>query len=61
MSDIDGPVPSPCVRDCCLGDDLVCLGCFRTLEEIKEWGLVDAERQRIILHNARQRSHASEA
>ncbi len=49
---------SPCVRNCCLGDDLTCLGCFRSLDEIKEWGLVDDQRRREILHNADQRRAA---
>ena len=30
-------VPSPCVRRCCLTDDDICLGCFRSLEEILRW------------------------
>ncbi len=30
-------VESPCVRRCCLSDDDVCLGCFRTLTEILNW------------------------
>jgi len=30
-------VASPCVRHCCLNDNDVCLGCFRTLDEIKDW------------------------
>jgi predicted Fe-S protein YdhL (DUF1289 family) len=55
MSRIDETTQSPCVRDCCLGDDLNCLGCFRSLEEIKEWGLADERRRREILHNAGQR------
>jgi predicted Fe-S protein YdhL (DUF1289 family) len=55
MSDIDPSVQSPCVRNCCLGDDLTCLGCFRTLEEIKEWALADTHRRWTILQNARQR------
>ncbi|HTB66331.1 MAG TPA: DUF1289 domain-containing protein [Steroidobacteraceae bacterium] len=55
MSEIDTSDQSPCVRDCCLGDDLTCLGCFRTLDEIKEWGLADSPRRRVILQNARQR------
>ena len=32
-----GSVPSPCVRNCCLDDEKVCLGCFRTIAEICEW------------------------
>lgn len=55
MSDIDASGQSPCIRDCCLGDDLTCLGCFRTLDEIKEWGLADAQRRCVILQNAKQR------
>jgi predicted Fe-S protein YdhL (DUF1289 family) len=52
---------SPCIRDCCLGDDLTCLGCFRSLDEIKEWALADDERRRMILENARQRKQEYQA
>jgi predicted Fe-S protein YdhL (DUF1289 family) len=55
MSDIDTAAQSPCIRNCCLDDDLTCLGCFRSLEEIKEWGIVDDHRRRIILQHAKQR------
>jgi len=58
MNDMDRPVQSPCVRNCCLGDDLVCLGCFRSVEEIKEWSLVDDPGRRLILENASQRREA---
>jgi predicted Fe-S protein YdhL (DUF1289 family) len=58
MSDIDESLQSPCVRDCCLGDDLTCLGCFRSMDEIKEWGIADDPRRRVILHNASQRREA---
>jgi uncharacterized protein len=55
MNDIDSAAQSPCVRNCCLDDDLICVGCFRSLEEIKEWGVVDNYRRRVILQNAKQR------
>lgn len=58
MSDIDFSAQSPCVRNCCLDDDDTCLGCFRSLEEIKEWGVVDHQRRRIILQNAERRREA---
>jgi predicted Fe-S protein YdhL (DUF1289 family) len=61
MSEVDVCVQSPCVRDCCLDDDLICLGCFRSMEEIKEWTMVDEDRRRIILQNARQRREAQQA
>ena len=53
---MDSSAKSPCVGNCCLDDDLTCLGCFRSLGEIKEWGVVDDHRRRIILQNAKQRS-----
>jgi len=58
MSDIDSSAQSPCVRNCCLDDDLTCLGCFRSLDEIKEWGIVDSDRRRVILQNAERRKAA---
>jgi uncharacterized protein len=60
MNDIDASAQSPCIRNCCLDDDLTCLGCFRSLEEIKEWSTVDIHRRRSILQNARQRREASQ-
>ncbi|WP_019616817.1 DUF1289 domain-containing protein [Psychromonas ossibalaenae] len=29
---------SPCIRNCCLDQSDICMGCFRSLQEIKEWG-----------------------
>jgi len=58
MNDFDSSAKSPCIRNCCLDDDLICLGCFRALDEIKEWGIVDNPRRRIILQNAKQRREA---
>jgi len=58
MSESTRPVQSPCVRNCCLDDDLTCLGCYRSIEEIKEWGMVGDERRLIILQNARRRQEA---
>lgn len=55
MSTTDSPVQSPCIGNCCLDDDLICLGCFRSLDEIKEWGIADSHRRCIILQNAKQR------
>ena len=40
---------SPCVRNCCLDQDDVCLGCARTLDEILRWSkLSNPERQLIM-------------
>jgi predicted Fe-S protein YdhL (DUF1289 family) len=43
-------IDSPCVRNCCLDDTDVCIGCYRTLDEIKAWlSLPDAEKQVVLL------------
>ena len=51
MSEIE----SPCVRNCCLDDKDVCLGCFRTLGEILAWGEASDDRKREILVQAAKR------
>lgn len=40
---------SPCIKKCKLNKDGVCVGCFRTIEEIKSWiCLNDDEKKQII-------------
>ena len=42
-------VASPCVRNCCLDERDVCLGCGRSLDEIRIWSEADdSERLRIL-------------
>ena len=50
--------PSPCVRNCCLDDAEVCLGCGRTLDEILEWHQATAPRRHAILETSTQRMDA---
>ncbi len=45
-------VQSPCVRNCCLNEADICLGCFRSLEEITRWSIVDNEAKTQILAQA---------
>ena len=43
-------VPSPCISVCELDPDgRICVGCFRTLDEIAAWGSLDATAKRRIL------------
>lgn len=42
-------VDSPCVRNCCLNDADICVGCFRSLDEIIQWsGASDAIKIQIL-------------
>jgi uncharacterized protein len=50
------PAPeSPCVRNCCLDQFDVCLGCGRQLQEILRWHDADAEERAAILDRAQAR------
>lgn len=46
---------TPCIRNCCLDEQDICMGCFRSLAEITAWGNADASRREQILAQARQR------
>jgi uncharacterized protein len=50
----DSPA-SPCVRNCCLDDDNVCLGCGRSLDEIVAWSAAPDAQKRAILERCRLR------
>jgi hypothetical protein len=47
---------SPCVRNCCLDDDDVCMGCGRSLEEIVAWSAASDADKRAILERSRARA-----
>jgi len=50
---------SPCVRNCCLNDQDICLGCFRSLEEIRHWNASsdEAKIKVLALTQARQKTY----
>ena len=58
MNDEPEPIASPCVRNCCLDENDVCLGCFRTIEEITQWTSLSIEEQKIVIANCDARKIA---
>ena len=52
------PLASPCMRNCCLDDDNVCMGCGRTLQEIVAWGTAGDADKATILARSRERLRA---
>jgi uncharacterized protein len=58
MTTSNEPIPSPCIRNCCLNEDDVCLGCFRTLAEIVGWADADNPSRQKILENTAYRRTA---
>ncbi|MBK8162117.1 MAG: DUF1289 domain-containing protein [Gammaproteobacteria bacterium] len=57
----DRDIPSPCVRNCCLDANDICLGCFRTLAEITGWGAAGEDEKRAILARCRERAAGRQA
>jgi predicted Fe-S protein YdhL (DUF1289 family) len=48
--------PTPCVRNCCLDDHNICLGCHRSLAEILAWANAsNAEKTEILARCAARR------
>ena len=46
---------SPCISVCRLDDGDICVGCFRSANEITDWFMAGADEKRDILQRARQR------
>jgi predicted Fe-S protein YdhL (DUF1289 family) len=54
------PLASPCVRNCCLDDDNVCMGCGRSLQDIVAWGTASDADKAAILARSREWLRARE-
>ncbi len=52
------PIASPCVSNCCLNQEDICLGCFRSLEEILAWRAANNEQRQGFLDLAIHRKEA---
>lgn len=48
-------VNSPCIRNCCLDPNDICLGCMRSLDEILAWGSASVEDRLLILEQTLKR------
>jgi predicted Fe-S protein YdhL (DUF1289 family) len=45
----DEPVPSPCISVCRMDAETgLCAGCYRTLDEITDWGGMDDDARRAL-------------
>jgi len=52
-------IESPCIRNCCLDENDICLGCYRSLSEITGWGQAGSKRRHVILLNAKKREEGA--
>ena len=44
IRNIDHSIPSPCIRVCQFSqDDLVCKGCYRSQDEVRNWMIMNSQ------------------
>jgi len=48
-------INKPCIKNCCLNEDDVCLGCFRTLDDMGIWHQSSDNEKREMLKLADKR------
>lgn len=51
-------IAKPCIKKCCLNEKEVCLGCFRTLSDMKVWHKASMEEKTKMLEEAQRRKEA---
>ncbi|MDD2049430.1 DUF1289 domain-containing protein [Pseudomonas putida] len=54
-SNVSPAVPSPCISTCRLDEHKVCIGCFRHVEDIRQWRSADDAQRRQICQQAQVR------
>ncbi len=48
-------ITSPCIRNCCLNNDDICIGCKRTLYEILHWSEFSWQKKAKIVERLEQK------
>ena len=60
MSDLQPTLKSPCIGLCAVNNYNICIGCYRSLQEIGTWLQLDDKSKRQILANCHNRKTALE-
>ena len=53
-------IKSPCIQVCVLDDEKICIGCYRSVEEVRNWYRFSDEEKLKALKNADERRKAQE-
>lgn len=48
-------IKKPCIRQCCLNEEDVCVGCFRTFDDMLQWHKANAKEKTKMLQMAEER------
>ena len=52
-------VKSPCVNICCLDEKDICLGCYRSCDEICKWGAMSNDERNDVMKKVAEREQDS--
>lgn len=52
-------IKSPCVHICCLDEKDICLGCYRSCDEICKWGAMNNEERKDVMKKVATREQES--
>ena len=55
----DEEIRSPCISVCVLDENDVCMGCYRSAEEVTDWFMAGDEEKRAIMQRVEQRREAA--
>jgi predicted Fe-S protein YdhL (DUF1289 family) len=50
-----GTIASPCINNCTLNEDDICLGCGRLIDEITDWHDANDEQKIFIIDTGKKR------
>ena len=54
----DTSIPSPCIKVCQIDQATdCCLGCFRSIDEIRDWPILTLEQKTAVLARVAERRH----
>lgn len=57
---LDTSVPSPCIAICQMdGSNRQCIGCHRTIDEIRDWPILSADEKRAVLAAIEERKNGA--
>lgn len=59
MTDSVKPINSPCISICALDEEDVCVGCHRTVDEIRGWMAMDNDERQAVLKQSHERAKKS--
>ena len=55
----DEEIRSPCISVCVLDENDICMGCYRSAQEITDWFMASDEEKHQILARVRERRDAA--